>query len=155
MKRVITANGADGKSYFESVTDAAPQFAELWASAAREPLAAAASASATGAAAPLEPPPGATTWRVFELPDDAIVAQYLKSQGASKHGDADAAFHRTNTLDYVMILDGEITLELDRGSVTLGPGDCVVQRGTAHAWRNKSGKPVRMAVVMVGLEAQA
>jgi mannose-6-phosphate isomerase-like protein (cupin superfamily) len=153
MKRVITATGADGKSYFESVTDAAPQFAELRASAAREPLAAAVPVSAAGAA-PLEPQPHATTWRVFELPDDAIVAQYLKAQGASKRGDADAAFHRTHTLDYVMILDGVITLELDRGSVTLGPGDCVVQRGTAHAWRNKSGKPVRMAVVMVGLAAQ-
>ena len=92
---------------------------------------------------------------MFELTDDAIVAQYLKAQGAAKHGDADASFHRTNTLDYVMILDGVIALELDRGSVTLGPGDCVVQRGTAHAWRNKSGKPVRMAVVMVGFAAGA
>jgi uncharacterized cupin superfamily protein len=51
----------------------------------------------------------------------------------------------------VLILDGEITLELDHGAVTIGPGDCVVQRATNHAWRNKSGKPVRMAVLMLGL----
>ncbi len=69
-------------------------------------------------AARREPLPGATTWRVFELPGDASVAQYLKAQNVSKRG------------------------------------DCVVQRGTNHAWRNKSGRPVRMAVVMLGLAAE-
>ncbi len=88
---------------------------------------------------------------MFELPDDAVVADYLRAPGVA-HG-ADASFHRTNTLDYVLILDGEITLELDQGSVRLGPGDCVVQRTTNHARRNESGMPVRMAVVMVWLEA--
>jgi quercetin dioxygenase-like cupin family protein len=151
MKRVITATDANGKSHFEA-DDVAPQFAEIWASAAGTPLAAAEAASADGAAARLEPQPGVTTFRVFELPDDAVVAEYLNAQGVS-HG-ADASFHRTNTLDYVLILDGEITLELDRGSVKLGPGDCVVQRATNHAWRNKSGRPVRMAVVMLGLAAR-
>jgi quercetin dioxygenase-like cupin family protein len=146
VQRIVTGTDANGESHFELVADAAPQFAELWASAAGDPLAA---ASANAGAAVLEPPPGGTTFRVFELPDDAVVAEYLHAQGASRG--SDASFHRTNTLDYVLILDGEITLELDRGSVTLGPGDCVVQRATNHAWRNKSGKPVRMAAVMVGL----
>jgi quercetin dioxygenase-like cupin family protein len=149
VKRVVTATDASGKSHFELVADAAPQFAELWASAPGTPLSPAAAANAGGSAARLEPPPGGTTFRVFELPDDAVVAEYLRSQGAAQG--ADASFHRTNTLDYVLILDGEITLELDRGSVTLGPGDCVVQRATNHAWRNQSGRPVRMAVVMLGL----
>ncbi len=152
MKRVITATDANGKSQFETADDVSPQFTEIWASAAGAPLTAAEAASTGGATARLEPLPGATTFRVFELPDDAVVAEYLRAQGAS-HG-ADASFHRTNTLDYVLILDGEITLELDRGSMKLGPGDCVVQRATNHAWRNKSGKPVRMAVVMVGLAAK-
>jgi uncharacterized cupin superfamily protein len=62
-----------------------------------------------------------------------------------------SGFHRTDTLDYVMVLDGEVTLELDRGAVTLGPGDCVVQRATRHAWRNRSGRAVRLAVVMIRL----
>jgi quercetin dioxygenase-like cupin family protein len=149
VKRVVTGTDASGKSHFEVVADAAPQYAQLFASAPGDPLAPAPAANAAPGAA-LEPPPGGTTFRVFELPDDAVVAEYLRAQGAS-HG-ADASFHRTNTLDYVLILDGEITLELDRGAVALGPGDCVVQRATNHAWRNKSGKPVRMAVVMVGLE---
>ena len=148
MKRVLTATNADGESYFEAIGDAATQFTELWASAPHAPLESAELASSLGAAR-LELPPGATTFRVFELPDDAVVAEYLRAQGAA-HG-ADASFHRTNTLDYVLILDGEITLELDHGNLKLGAGDCVVQRATHHAWRNKSGKPVRMAVVMLGL----
>ncbi len=149
MKRVVTATDASGQSHFEVVADASPRFAQLFASAPGDPLAPAPPSAAAPGGASLEPPPGGTTFRVFELPDDAVVAEYLRAQGAS-HG-ADASFHRTNTLDYVLILDGEITLELDRGVVALGPGDCVVQRATNHAWRNKSGKPVRMAVVMVGL----
>jgi quercetin dioxygenase-like cupin family protein len=149
MKRVVTATDANGKSRFEVVADASPRFAELWASAPSDPLAAAACAGALPSDAPLEPPPGGTTFRVFELPDDAVVAEYLRAQGAA-HGQ-DASFHRTNTLDYVLILEGEITLEVDDGRIALGPGDCVVQRATNHAWRNRSGKPVRMAVVMVGL----
>ena len=147
MKRVITASDAGGKSYFESVSDAAPSFADLWASAPDDPLTLA--ASSQRGATQLEPAPGGSSWRIFELPDDAVVAKYLKDQGVP--GVDASGFHRTSTLDYVLILDGEVTLELDRGAVTLGPGDCVVQRATNHAWRNKSGKPVRMAVVMVGL----
>jgi len=79
-----------------------------------------------------------------------VVAAFLASQNVPEV--EASGFHRTDTLDYVMILDGEVTLELDRGSVALGPGDCVVQRGTRHAWRNRSGRPVKMAVVMVSLK---
>lgn len=149
MRRVVTATDANGKSHFEVVADAAPQFSELWTSDPRDPLSPAGAGALASGGAPLEPPAGGSSFRVFELPDDAVVAEYLRAQGAA-HG-ADASFHRTRTLDYVLILDGEITLELDRGAMTLGPGDCVVQRATHHAWRNKSGKPVRMAVVMLGL----
>ena len=145
MKRVVTGTGAGGKSRFEVVEETATQFTELWASAPGSPLAAAPASSSPR----LEPPPGGMTWRVFELPDDAVVAEFLRAQGAAQG--ADASFHRTNTLDCVLILDGEITLELDDGAVQLGPGNCVVQRATNHAWRNKSGKPVRMAVMMLGL----
>ena len=147
MKRVITESDASGRSRFAAIEEASAQFAPLWASAPGSPLRAAPDAAAGSAR--LEPPPGGSTFRVFELPDDASVAEYLRAQGAA-HGE-DASFHRTNTLDYVVILDGEITLELDAGAVALGPGDCVVQRATNHAWRNKSGRPVRMGVVMIGL----
>ncbi len=61
-------------------------------------------------------------------------------------------FHTTATVDLVMVLEGEIALELDDGEVLLGPGDCVVQRATRHAWRNRSGARVRMMAVMLSLQ---
>ncbi len=53
--------------------------------------------------------------------------------------------HRTSTLDYVVVLQGEIVLVLDDSEVTLRPGDVVVQRGTDHAWENRASEPARMA----------
>ena len=49
-----------------------------------------------------------------------------------------------------MVLDGEVSLELDTGEVLLEPGDCIVQRGTRHAWRNRSDKPVKMMARTAG-----
>ena len=57
--------------------------------------------------------------------------------------------HRTQTLDYGIILEGEIELELDEGQVTrLKAGDIVIQRGTIHAWNNKTDKICRIAFVL-------
>ena len=52
--------------------------------------------------------------------------------------------HATDTLDYLVILSGQIVLEMETGEVVLGPGDMIVQRGTLHAWRNDGPEPVRM-----------
>lgn len=58
--------------------------------------------------------------------------------------------HRTETIDYGIVLAGEVTLVLDDGSETrLGAGDVVVQRGTSHAWMNPTQAPSRMAFVLV------
>ena len=59
--------------------------------------------------------------------------------------------HRTQTIDYVIVLDGEIYLEVDdEEEVRLTTHDVVIQNGTRHAWRNKSGKPTLLAVVLIG-----
>ena len=61
--------------------------------------------------------------------------------------------HTTPTVDYGVVLAGEVWLELDDGALTcLRPGDTVVQNGTRHAWRNLSGEPATLAVVMVGAQ---
>ena len=52
---------------------------------------------------------------------------------------------KTRTLDFCLILEGEITLVLDTAEVHLKAGDTVVQRGTNHAWSNRSNKPCRIA----------
>jgi mannose-6-phosphate isomerase-like protein (cupin superfamily) len=53
--------------------------------------------------------------------------------------------HRTRTLDYVVVIEGELVLILDDNEVILKPGDVVVQRGTDHAWENRSGRIARAA----------
>ena len=59
--------------------------------------------------------------------------------------------HTTDTLDYVVIIRGEILLELDKGkTVHLRPGDCVVQNGTRHRWINPGDQPCLMAAIMIG-----
>jgi mannose-6-phosphate isomerase-like protein (cupin superfamily) len=97
----------------------------------------------------LEPPAGGTAWRVFAVPPDAVLRERLARTAAAIPGMEADGFHTTDTIDYVLVLEGEIGLELDTGEVTLRPGDCVVQRGTRHAWRNRGDRPVRMAAVML------
>ncbi len=57
--------------------------------------------------------------------------------------------HRTETIDYGIVLEGELTLVLDRGETTVRAGDIVVQQGTNHAWANRSGQRCRVAFVLV------
>lgn len=53
--------------------------------------------------------------------------------------------HRTKTLDYVVVIEGEVVLILEDSEVTLRPSDVVVQRGTDHAWENRSDRRARLA----------
>jgi uncharacterized cupin superfamily protein len=92
---------------------------------------------------------------VFDVPPDSSMRERMASVVGQIPGMEADGFHTTNTVDYVMVLEGEITLELDTGEVALGPGDCVVQRSTRHAWRNRSDRPVRMVAVMLSLDGGA
>ena len=61
--------------------------------------------------------------------------------------------HTTDTVDFDVILSGEVYLELDDGAeVRLQAGDCVIQNGTRHAWHNRSAEPCMIAVTLVGAE---
>jgi uncharacterized cupin superfamily protein len=106
----------------------------------------------------LEPPPGGSVCRVVDFPpDDAFkgkvgakeVRAYfaaMGSPGASTYS-AQAPnpyMQKTQTLDFCLVLEGEITLVLDKEEVHLKAGDTVVQRGTNHAWSNRSGANCRM-----------
>jgi mannose-6-phosphate isomerase-like protein (cupin superfamily) len=95
----------------------------------------------------LEPPAGGTRFRIATLPPDAVMRAALTEQ-TTEGVDAEG-FHTTKTVDYVYILDGPVELELDEGSVLLQPGDCAVQRGSRHAWRNRNDTPIRLLTVMV------
>jgi mannose-6-phosphate isomerase-like protein (cupin superfamily) len=119
---------------------------ELWVASPEEPL----GHAPTEADATLEPSPGAARWRVFLVPPDEVLRTVMADRGGGDVDD-DAFFHITNTLDLIYVLDGDITLRMEEGEVLLHPGDCVVQLGTNHAWRNTNPTPVKLLGVMTAL----
>ena len=60
-----------------------------------------------------------------------------------------AGMHTTETVDYAICLSGEITAIMDEGETVMRAGDILIQRGTNHAWANRSGKPARRAYVLI------
>ena len=62
---------------------------------------------------------------------------------------AEGAMHRTETIDYIACLEGEIDMDMDDSKVTLRAGEVMVQRGTNHAWMNRSKARARLAIVLV------
>ena len=75
-----------------------------------------------------------------------------KLPGMARYMEADdPGMHTTDTIDFEIVLAGEVVLELDDGAeVTLHPGDTVVQNGTRHRWRNEGTEPARLAVFIAG-----
>jgi uncharacterized cupin superfamily protein len=79
------------------------------------------------------------------------------ADAASHTGDANsrhAFMHRTETIDYGIILQGEITLLMDEGETIVRAGDVIVQRGTNHGWANRSYANCRIAFVLIDGEFQ-
>ena len=108
----------------------------------------------------LAPPPGGTRIRIVDIPPDTVqdavsrddVAAAFALLGAPDAHGADgphALMHRTETVDYGIVLSGELWLVVDEGETRLGPGDVVVQRGTSHAWSNRTDDTARIAFVLV------
>src|SRR6266542_3909791 len=70
--------------------------------------------------------------------------------GAMDHeGTRHAGMHKTATVDYAIVLSGEIYAVMDEGETLMGGGDCLVQRGTNHAWSNRSNAPCLVAFILV------
>lgn len=118
-----------------------------------------------GSATPTFPAPGETVFRIADFPPDAdypsdaqdrifdeIDGKAEAENGAKHSGDKHFWFHRTDSIDYAIVLDGEITLLVDDGEATLRAGDVAVQRATSHAWSNRTDKTARVAFVLVGTE---
>ena len=85
-------------------------------------------------------------------PDEALAEIQHKLPGLIDVLEPDGAgMHRTDTIDFNLIVSGEVWLELDDGAeVLLKAGDCVVQNGARHRWRNPSSEPCFMAVAQIG-----
>jgi mannose-6-phosphate isomerase-like protein (cupin superfamily) len=107
------------------------------------------------------PPPGGTILRVIEFaPEREVKTDYetklrifqglgLAPEGKSREKPRDPTMHRTRTIDYALILSGEIDMLLDDSEVHLKPGDVVIQRGTNHAWVNRGNAPCKVAFILV------
>ncbi|NQV56748.1 MAG: cupin domain-containing protein [Rhodospirillales bacterium] len=105
----------------------------------------------------IPPPPGGSIFRVVEFPpeqsDEAASApgsEGLSNMGAeTPDGARHPGMHRTDSIDYAIIMTGEIDMLLDDSEVHLKAGDVVVQRGTYHAWANRGSVPCRVAFVLI------
>lgn len=103
------------------------------------------------------PPDGGSVFRLVEFPPEGEGASYdnaaMKAEiGLSAEGAAAArhpGMHRTRSVDYAVVIDGEIDMLLDETEVHLKAGDVVIQRGTNHAWANRGTRPCRIAFVLV------
>lgn len=122
----------------------------------------------TTATPDLLPQPGGSSLIVLTLPPDAVYADPSFDPAAAgaeiaANGPDFATFfepdnpgmHTTPTVDYDVVLDGELWLELTDGEVQLSAGDVVVQHGARHAWRNRSNKPATLLAVLIGGDASA
>jgi mannose-6-phosphate isomerase-like protein (cupin superfamily) len=103
------------------------------------------------------PKTGATYFGVVSLPPDELIKKKAKEENIDpdehwrkQFGD-EPGMHTTDTVDYDIVLSGEIWMEVDDGEeVHLKAGDCVVMNGTRHAWRNRGTETCVMASVMLG-----
>jgi len=108
-------------------------------------------------------------WCSDAMPADISIGEKVEDMGARILGTAppengsrfivmefapgvESEMHRTETIDYIVMLDGEIDMDMDDSTVKLRAGDIMVQRGTNHAWVNRSKAQARMAIVLLDAE---
>lgn len=173
VRRVVTGHDAGGKAIV--IADGlAPAVrtnplrpghvsVDLWKTAATPAILQAEEPDPTLGPKQIHPPFGGTVIRISEIAPETEAIRSLDAEkarevframgneGASTagRGGRHPFMHRTETIDYAVVLEGEIVLLLDDADVPLKAGDVVIQRGTNHAWSNRSDKPCRMLYVLI------
>jgi mannose-6-phosphate isomerase-like protein (cupin superfamily) len=165
IRRVVVSNGADGKGAVQSDGFApravqyksVPGFASalLWSTPAAPAVGASVPAVDATPEVKFVPGPGETRLMFVTFPPDAVMMRAdfdPAAPGLAERFEMDSpGMHTTDSIDYDVVLEGEIVLELDGGKeVLLKAHDVCVQHGTRHAWRNRSDKPATMLFVLVG-----
>lgn len=170
VRRVVTGHDRDRRSIIAS--DGAPTvipfkavpgtiFHELWNTNGM-PVPIDNGADPTHRPLQLQPTSNGSIIRIVDIPPDSVqnkvssadVAAGFAAMGAG-HAVADQVdarhrlMHRTQSIDYGIVLAGEIWLLVDNGEVQLGPGDIVIQRGTNHAWSNRTEEMARIAFILL------
>jgi mannose-6-phosphate isomerase-like protein (cupin superfamily) len=171
VRRVVTGHDAEGRSVVQE--DGPPErvvtlggesgttFHEIWNTRSTPAPIDTASGEPPEPGIALLPPPGGTRIRILDIPPDDGTVAALPRESVRALFDAIGAghalteapphplMHRTETLDYGIVLEGELVLILDQGETVVRAGDIVVQRGTSHAWANRSRRNARIAFVLV------
>ena len=172
IRRVVTGHDAKGKAVFVSDAAVAPyapammpgaEFHRMWGMDAAPTFPDDGSMPAHDAYFPSVggvrfgfftlPPAGAPAPEIADL-DGALADFEAAMPGLLGHMEADnPGMHTTDTVDFEVIISGQVVLELDDGaSVTLQPGDTVVQNGTRHRWSNPGTVPALIAVFLAGAQ---
>lgn len=174
VRRVVTGHDANGQAIIQEDGvvprvqriggDTGPLFHEVWNTRATPAPIDAASGEPAEEGIILAPPANGTRIRVLDIPpDDASFADMTPEQARAHFaevGAADAAsfsgegsrhahMHRTETIDYGIVIEGELVLIMDEGETTVRAGDIVVQRGTNHGWANRSDRNCRIAFILI------
>lgn len=162
VRRIVTATNADNRSYIQSdgatpnvlCEPGRPVAQVLWATG--QARAAGGEPAPAGHQFPFHSP-GGSLLRVVDFPPDTFYDQdeLMKFLDASGVRDQNQPrhfwFHKTESLDYAIVLEGEIVAMMDEDEVVMRPGDILVQRATNHSWSNRSAAPCRMAFVLLDL----
>ena len=170
-RRVITGHDGQGRSIVQEdgpparvVTlggDGRTTFHELWNTRATPAPIDRASGEPAEPGISLLPPTGGTRIRILDIPpDDGSVAalpreavralfEAIGAGHALAENPPHPLMHRTETIDYGIVLEGELVLILDESETIVRAGDIIVQRGTSHAWANRSNANARIAFVLV------
>jgi len=177
VRRIVTGHDAKGRSVVVSDGPAGnivsnpirPNrgLTNLWRISEMPPTNGAFVDPMAGPPIPLEPPAGGNVFRFFQIAPDKEEANLspeerqkraqavFASMGAA-HARVDTsrhpAMHRTESVDYIILLKGEVTLILDVGEVAMKPFDVVVQRGTNHAWANYGDEPALLCGILIDAE---
>jgi mannose-6-phosphate isomerase-like protein (cupin superfamily) len=180
VRRVVTGHDATGKAVVisDGLTPTLKtnrlrpghQSTEVWrTSATPAPISSAEDDPTVEGPHTIHPAPRGTVIRIAEWAPEPEEIRNLTPEAAREiframgnenastygRGGRHPIMHRTQTVDYAVILEGELTLLLDEEDVKLKAGDVVIQRGTNHGWRNVSNKPCRILFVLLDGEYDA
>ena len=173
VRRVVTGHDGAGKAIvledglppkvIRSSVQAGLAFFEVWNTTTMPQPIAAGFDEPTVRHSGTAPPKGGTVIRIVDLPPEGPDGPAFDKEQSAKlfaavglEGEArrhkpgrHPLMHRTESIDYGIVIEGEMTLVLDDSAVDLKPGSVVIQRGTNHAWANRSGEPCRMLFILV------
>lgn len=174
VRRVVTGHDPAGRAIIQEDGavprvqriggEIGPIFHEVWNTRATPAPIDAASGEPTESGIILAPPEGGTRIRVLDIPPEGDAIRQMTPEEAQAHfaevgagsasahhgaGSRHALMHRTETIDYGIVLEGELVLIMDEGETTVRAGDIIVQRGTNHGWSNRSDRNCRIAFILI------